>query len=138
YGDESARNLIIEGTEGDATLRSFMNWEDIKTNKETQKLLAHYQKLGKFRANHPAIGAGKHQKIASDLYTFSRVFTKGDFTDKVVVALDTPKGSKTITVGNIFENGTTLKDAYSGVEAEVKNGTVTIDSDFEIVLLALK
>ena len=138
YGDESARNLIIEGTEGDATLRSFMNWEDIKNNKETQKLLAHYQKLGKFRANHPAIGAGKHQKIASDLYTFSRVFTKGDYTDKVVVALDTPKGSKTITVGNIFENGTTLKDAYSGVEAVVKNGTVTIDSDFEIVLLALK
>ena len=32
YGDESARSLDIVGTQGDATLRSFMNWEDIKTN----------------------------------------------------------------------------------------------------------
>ncbi|MDV7396908.1 hypothetical protein RZS08_36255, partial [Arthrospira platensis SPKY1] len=114
YGDESARNLIIEGTQGDATLRSFMNWEDIKNNPETQKLLAHYQKLGRFRANHPAIGAGKHQKIEGEIYTFSRVFVKGDYTDKVVVAIDAPKGSKTISVGSIFENGITLKDAYSG------------------------
>lgn len=138
YGDESARNLIIEGTEGDATLRSFMNWEDIKNNKETQKLLAHYQKLGKFRANHPAIGAGKHQKIDAEIYTFSRVFSKGDYTDKVVVALDAPKGTKTISVGAIFENGTTLIDAYSGEETVVKNGTVTIDTAYNIVLLELK
>jgi alpha-amylase len=30
YGDESARSLEIEGTQGDATLRSFMNWDDIQ------------------------------------------------------------------------------------------------------------
>ena len=35
YGDESARNLEIEGAEGDATLRSFMNWDDIKSNEKT-------------------------------------------------------------------------------------------------------
>ena len=29
YGDETARDLTIEGTVGDATLRSFMNWEEI-------------------------------------------------------------------------------------------------------------
>ncbi|MEY4039031.1 MAG: Alpha-amylase precursor, partial [Bacteroidota bacterium] len=46
YGDESARSLVIEGTQGDATLRSFMNWDDIKKDPTTQKTLAHWQKLG--------------------------------------------------------------------------------------------
>ncbi|MEP3205008.1 MAG: alpha-amylase family glycosyl hydrolase, partial [Gilvibacter sp.] len=49
YGDESARDLVIEGTQGDATLRSFMNWNDIESNTDTQKLLTHYQKLGAFK-----------------------------------------------------------------------------------------
>mgnify|MGYP006055198699 FL=1 len=41
YGDELARSLEIEGTQGDATLRSFMNWDDLKINKMTFKLLNH-------------------------------------------------------------------------------------------------
>lgn len=61
YGDESARSLIIEGTEGDATLRSFMNWEAIKSDPKTKEILTHWQKLGRFRASHPAVGAGLHQ-----------------------------------------------------------------------------
>ncbi len=52
YGDESARSLVIEGTVGDATLRSFMNWDELEKNKE---VIIHWQKLGQFRANHPAI-----------------------------------------------------------------------------------
>ena len=36
YGDESARSLVIEDTQGDATLRSFMNWEAIQNNPETK------------------------------------------------------------------------------------------------------
>ena len=55
YGDESARSLEIEGTIGDATLRSFMNWDEFDKNKD---VIEHWQKLGRFRANHPAIGAG--------------------------------------------------------------------------------
>ena len=73
YGDESARDLTIEGTVGDATLRSFMNWDDIQ-NKETQEILNHWQKLGQFRANHPAVGAGRHHLISeSNGLVFSRV-----------------------------------------------------------------
>jgi hypothetical protein len=34
YGDESARSLVIEGTQGDATLRSF------KSDPETQNIVA--------------------------------------------------------------------------------------------------
>jgi alpha-amylase len=53
----------------------------------------------------------------------------------VVVGLDLPIGNKTISVGTIFENGTKIKDAYSGKTSEVINGKVTVDSEFGILLL---
>lgn len=135
YGDESARSLEIEGTTGDATLRSMMNWDEIKTNPETQKVLIHWQKLGIFRKNHPSIGAGIHQEISASPYVFSRTFTKEKFTDNVVIGLDLAKGRKEISVGTIFKNGTKLKDFYSGKVAVVSNGKVIIDTEFDIVLL---
>jgi len=139
YGDESARLLDIEGTQGDATLRSFMNWTDIKNNAETKKLLLHYQKLGQFRKNHPAVGAGIHKQIAiGNQYIFSRIFTKANYNDIVVVGLDLPIGKKEILVNNLFKNGTVLKDAYSGKTADVVDGKVAIDSEFGIVLLEVK
>jgi alpha-amylase len=112
-----------------------MNWDDIKTNSETQKVLLHWQKLGNFRKYHPAIGAGIHQEISASPYVFSRVFIKANFTDIVVVGLDLPKGQKEISVGTIFKDGTKLKDLYSGKKAVVSNGKVNIDTEFDIVLL---
>ncbi|OOV25483.1 alpha-amlyase [Flavobacterium sp. LM5] len=138
YGDESGRSLVIEGTQGDATLRSFMNWDAIKNNPETQKTLAHWQKLGQFRKNHPAIGAGVHKQISATPYVFSRQFAKDNFNDQVVVALDVKQGKKEIPVGSIFKNGTTVRDAYSNQTAKVKNGKVTITSNFTFVLLEAK
>jgi alpha-amylase len=138
YGDESARSLVIEGTKGDATLRSFMNWDAIKSNSETQKTLLHWQKLGQFRRNHPAVGAGIHTEISNQPYTFSRTFSKEKFTDKVIIGLDLPTGKKELTVSSIFSNGTTLRDTYSGKEVVVSNGKVTVDSEFSFVLLELK
>jgi alpha-amylase len=138
YGDESARNLVIEGTQGDATLRSFMNWDDIKNDSATQKTLAHWQKLGQFRKKHPAVGAGIHQQISAAPYVFSRTYSSENFSEQIVVGLDLAKGKKTIATGTIFQNGVTVKDAYSGKEAVVANGKVTIDSEFDLVLLELK
>lgn len=138
YGDESARSLIIEGTKGDSTLRSLMNWEAIKSNPETQKTLLHWQKLGQFRKNHPSVGAGIHKQISAQPYTFSRTFSKEDYSDAVVVGLDLRIGTKELSVGSIFANGTLLKDAYSGTEVTVSNGKVTVDTEFDIVLLELK
>lgn len=135
YGDETARSLDIEGTNGDATLRSMMNWDDLKTNKMTFKVLTHWQKLGQFRSNHPSIGAGIHRQISSSPYVFSRDYSNGNYTDKVVVGLDLPIGKKEISVGTIFENGTKIKDVYSGTTSEVNDGKVTIDSEYGIVLL---
>ena len=69
YGDELGRSLTIPGTEGDATLRSNMNWESLQDN-DTKNLLHHWQRLGKFRKNHPAIGAGFHKKLSDAPYYF--------------------------------------------------------------------
>ncbi len=137
YGDETGRSLIIEGTEGDATLRSNMNWEDLE-KEETKSLLLHWQKLGKFRKNHPSIGAGKHKMIQETPYVFSRKYTKDGSVDGVIIGLNQRKGTKTIKVNSIFKDGIALTDTYSGVEATVKDGNVTIKSDYEIVLLEAK
>ena len=137
YGDESSRNLIIEGTEGDATLRSFMNWNEIDSLPETKKILKHWQKLGLFRANHPAIGAGRHQMLSKSPYVFERTFEKNDFKDKVVVALNLPKGKKLLSVKGFFGDGTKLYDTYSETNVEVKNGKITLDNEFDIALIEL-
>ena len=138
YGDESARPLIIEGTVGDATLRSFMNWDAINNNQETQKLLLHAQKLGQFRANHPAIGAGIHQMITQNPYVFYRSYSKENFNDLVVVGLDLPFGVKTLDVSKLYKDGDLLHDAYSNQDVNVIKGKVSLDSQLDIVLLEKK
>ena len=138
YGDESARSLLIDGTNGDATLRSNMNWEAIASDEETQKLLKHWQKLGKFRQAHPAIGAGVHQMLNEAPYTFTRTWSSGDYKDKVLIGLDLNAGPKKIAVAGTFEDGTLLYDGYSDQEVQVENGEVLIDSEFSTILLAPK
>lgn len=135
YGDESARPLEIKGARGDANLRSFMNWDDLKNNKNIQQLHAHWQKLGTFRRDHPAVGAGKHLMISKTPYIFSRTLKSGDFKERVVVGLDMKPGSKTLLIGTSFEEGSLLKDHYSGKTAKIQNGRITIDSPFKTVLL---
>lgn len=130
YGDETARTLAVAGAEGDANLRSNMNWNDSNNNLATQKLLEHYQKLGKFRANHPAVGAGVHQMISSSPYWFTRSYND----DKVLIGLDLNSGIKEILVSGIFDDGIRLRDAYSGKVITVQNGKATIDTGHSIVL----
>ncbi|MFY0713784.1 alpha-amylase [Seonamhaeicola sp. NFXS20] len=135
YGDELARVLLVEGASGDANLRSFMNWEAQESNSE---ILKHWQKLGQFRNNHPAVGAGKHQMLSSNPFVFSRSFSKKDYHDKVVVGLNLPKGKKIINVSSVFQNGENLHEAYSNQDLKVKNGKVSVNSEFSIVLLETK
>ncbi|WP_299120235.1 alpha-amylase family glycosyl hydrolase [uncultured Winogradskyella sp.] len=135
YGDESSRSLVVPGTEGDATLRSMMNWDSIAKRKRTKEVLTHWQKLGKFRANHPAVGAGTHHMMSAEPYYFYRSYQNGNFKDKVVVGLDLEKGEKIIDVSKVFEERVMLRDTYSGKTATVEKGKITIDSDFNIVLI---
>ena len=133
YGDETARSLVIDGTVGDATLRSFMNWDDLKNNDFTKEVHKHWQKLGQFRANHMAIGAGKHQLISQE--TNELVFSRTYKDDKVIVGLNFNNEEITIDVSSVFKNGEILKDAYSNKEVIVKNGKVIFNSEFDTVLL---
>ena len=137
YGDETARSLVIEGTQGDATLRSFMNWNELDSLPQTKETLSYWQKLGTFRNDHPSIGAGIHKRISKAPYVFSRHFTKEDYVDKVVIALDAPKGKKSISVKGIFGDGTKLYDRFSGTEVTVDKNKVILDNDFDVVLLEL-
>ena len=130
YGDETARPLVVEGANGDANLRSFMNWADLE-QASYQELLAHWQKLGQFRKKHLAIGAGEHKQLQAEPYLFKRTLE----ADQVLVGLDLEKGAKEITVFDLFKDGDQVKDFYSGAVAKVENGKVRIDSPYDIVLI---
>ena len=136
YGDETARGLTIEGAVGDANLRSLMNWENLKTDPQTQEIHTHWQKLGQFRANHPAVGAGKHQLISqvTNELVFSRIYRE----DKVVVGLNFNNKNVIIDVSSVFKNGDELHDFYSKQTVKVVDGKVKFNSEFDTVLLEKK
>lgn len=138
YGDESARVLVVDSAVGDANLRSFMNWEDIAKNDSIQAIQEHWQKLGKFREKHPAIGAGKHHRISKAPYVFYRSYSTESVNDVVFIGLGLPKGEKRIDVSSVFKDGDTLYDAYSDTTTKVGNGMATLTSDFDLVLLEYK
>ena len=140
YGDETARSLTIPGTQGDATLRSFMNWDELNANisrhgYKIQDVLSHWQKLGRFRRSHPAVGAGVHTMLSATPYTFKREYRSGTYTDAVVVGLDMAAGRKEISVQGVFPDGTKLTDYYSGKKITVAGGKAVVESGFGIVLL---
>lgn len=137
YGDETGRQA---GAGNDyEPARSHMNWSSINTT-----ILSNWQKVGRFRKNHIAVGAGQHTKISDSPYTFSRTYTgkatvgsekKTDYTDKVVVSLPGSAGTYDVSVGSVFEDGTTLVDSYSGTEYTVEGGKVSATCDSNGVIL---
>jgi alpha-amylase len=135
YGDELARPLRVAGAEGDANLRSFMNWGDLKRGGTTAGVLEHWRKLGRFRRAHPAVGAGVHRTLQAKPYIFSRTLESGSGGDRVVVAMDQGDGAKNVSVFGVFPDGTELEDAYSGVSGTVRNGTVSLTTGSSLVLL---
>ncbi|WP_228850431.1 alpha-amylase family glycosyl hydrolase [Aegicerativicinus sediminis] len=137
YGDETARPLKYEGAVGDANLRTFMNWEDVENDTLTKQVLKHFQKLGQFRNNHPSVGGGIHKMISESPYVFSRVYKYEGGEDKVVVAMDV-ESEGLIMVSDIFENGSVIRDSYSGNEFTVDDGKIQIDNPSKLVLLEQK
>jgi alpha-amylase len=141
YGDETARLLKVDGAEGDANLRSFMNWDDLA--KDAQRggyrvgdVRAHWAKLGIFRQEHIAVGAGVHQMIQSAPYVFKRTYDKDGVRDQVVVALGLPTDRPaSIPVHGVFNDGQTVRDAYSGTSAVVKGGMVRFPTASAVALI---
>ncbi len=129
YGDETARPLEIEGAEGDVNLRGFMNWG------ANPDLLVHWQKLGTFRQDHPAVGAGVHQMLSKSPYVFSRTYNKNGSKDQVIIALVDPGTDLSIEVTESFADGSKLRDAYSDTYVKVSDGKVNLTTKSGIVLL---
>ena len=127
YGDETARPLGPEPrTDAQQATRSDMNWDKMDT-----KVLAHWRKLGTFRARHRALAMGEHKQLSEAPYTFSRVEPAG--VDRVVVALNA-KGEVSLPVVGVFEDGETLRDAYSGRTAKVVGGKVALQAESVVLL----
>ncbi|RTE53136.1 alpha-amlyase [Arenibacter aquaticus] len=137
YGDESNRGLNINEAIGDAKLRSFMNWKEQDSIAQIKTVLAYWQKLGRFRNTHPAIGAGKHHKLSQNPYVFGRNYKNGAYKDKVVVGLDLPEGKKILSVKGFFGDGTQLYDTFSETYTTVENGSIVLENDNPIALLEL-
>jgi alpha-amylase len=95
------------------------------------KVLAHWRKLGTFRARHRALATGEHKQLSEVPYTFSRVEPVSG--DRVVVAMG-PKGEVTLTVAGVFEDGQTLRDAYTGRTAKVVGGKVALQAEQYVLL----
>jgi len=135
YGDETGRPSEIENAVGDANLRSFMNWEELKTNDSLKSTLEHYQKLGQFRSSHPAVGAGKHQLISEKPLLFTRRFNQNNIEDIVLIGLDIEQEMIEIDVKNIFKESEVLIEFYTNKKYEVKNGRVSVKPENGILLL---
>jgi alpha-amylase len=138
YGDETARELEVEGTQGDAHLRSVMNWKDLENNAtrgnyQVGEVFRHWSRLCNFRKKHPSVGAGEHRMISESPYTFSRKLERGAFTDQVMVVIG--PDSPVIQVYGVFEEGMDIRDHYTGQIATVKDGSLNFDSVGIIALL---
>ena len=132
YGDEIARPLIIEGTEGDATLRSQMEW-----NHNNPEILKHWQVLGKYRSNHVAVGAGEHFSLEHDGNgtLAARFYDKNNHRDIVLIGAGLDNGKLEIDVKKVFPKATRLRNAYTAKKLPVVNGKVTVMVENGVVLL---
>lgn len=128
YGDETNRQAV--GSNSEQSWRSQMNWDSIDTTE-----LAHWQKVGTFRANHISVGAGTHKQISASPYTFSRVYYKNGVSDSVVCSLPGTAGTYDVQVGSVFSDGTLVRDAYSGETTTVSGGVATFTCDKNGVIL---
>jgi alpha-amylase len=136
YGDELARPLRVAGAEGDANLRSPMNWEDLGKVESTAEVLAHWRKLGRFRKAHPAVGAGVQRTHRIEPYVFSRVLKTEAGVDRVLVAMGLEAGVREVPVFDVFPEGAQVRDEYSGAVGPVTGGVVSVETTSGLVLLA--
>jgi len=143
YGDESSRMLEVPGAVGDANLRGPMNWDEIQTGGTrngipVRDVLEHYRRLGRFRRDHPAVGAGIHRQLSRSPYLFSRIYAEEGYVDRVVVGLELSPGRKKLKLEGMFSDGTLLTDYYSGTRTMVRKGRVVLDTPGGTVLLGME
>jgi len=135
YGDEVARPLSADSAAGEARLHTPIDWARVDST-EQARVLEHWRTLARFRAAHPAVGAGAHLRLQSSPYVFARsLAAESGWKDQVVIALDAGSGSVRIPVGDVFAEGSLVRDAYSGRTGVVSQGAVRVDTRSGVVLL---
>ena len=134
-GDPS-NDVNFNRSEQTAKLRGFEGGDIKGVIQKIQE--GYFDKLGKFRRDHPSVGAGSHQMLQQKPYIFSRTFERNGYSDKVLVGMDLDKGRKKIAVKSLFPEGTELYDYYSDTFASVSDGEIKLDSDFQMALLGIK
>jgi len=78
-----------------------------------------------FRIRHPAVGAGSHQMIAAEPYTFQRTYRSGNIADDVIVVLGA-EGRTRVNVSAAFPDDGFVRDALTGSTAFVSFGYVSL------------
>ncbi len=119
YGDETVRPPGADVSAADQPTRAPVNREAVDAD-----VLAHWQKLGRFRRRHPAVARGAHRKLADAPYAFHRHYASGTSTDDVIVVMGA-EGRTRLNVSRVFPDDTVLRDAYTGKIAIVSYGLVT-------------
>jgi len=122
YGDENDRPLGPPCSDPQQRTRSDYVWG------ANPEVLAHWQKLGRFRNMHPAVGAGSQISLGND--TYGRIWNN----DKVVIKINA-SGETEVTVAGVFAEGTRVRNAYNGETGIVTNGKVTFTAENGVILI---
>ncbi|MBM7557750.1 alpha-amylase family glycosyl hydrolase [Halanaerobacter jeridensis] len=123
YGDEIDRQPSTGDFDEVQQTRSDYPWYE-----QEEDVLTHWQKLGQFRANHPAVGAGSQIDLGDD--TYLRTFG----SDKVVIKINA-SGATKIDVSKVFADGVTLRNAYTASQDEVSDGSIEFEAQNGVILL---
>lgn len=130
YGDETSRPYMSGCNDASMSTRSDFNWDAVD-NADNK----HWQKIGQFRRRNPAVGAGTQTALGSD--TYGRTFADGDYTNAVVIRLNTSAGQTyNVSVSGIFADGTKVMDGYNTDNtATVSGGTVSMQASGPVLLI---
>lgn len=123
YGDEIGRDNGPNGSDADQGSRSSFQWTKVGNN-----INNHWGKIGQFRRNNPAVGAGSQTDLGDN--TVGRVYKD----NKVVIKVGA-SGSTSVNVGTIFTDGTAVRNAYTGDTGTVSGGKVTFTAQNGVVLI---
>lgn len=130
-GDDTATALSVGGRVAGDSL-SPMNWDGV--DKEVR---IHWTKLAQFRARHPSIAQGVHEKISDEPYAFYRGVRIGLDVDEVIVVIGAA-GRVRLNVSRYFPDDTILRDAYTGKITMISYGEATFETgDHGVLLLEL-
>lgn len=123
YGDEIGRENGANGGDPNQGSRSAFQWDKVGND-----INEHWSKIGTFRKNNPAVGAGTQTDLGED--TYGRVWND----NKVVIKVGA-NGSTSVNVSGIFNDGDQVRNAYNGEEGTVSGGTVTFTGENGVILV---